>query len=100
MSILEYSGGKIFTSTGASPWQDAWSAEHHAFIAETNAGSSARLVVQSRMKGGTNTKELSTLSLAPETVGEVTFHRAAYQVRARVTNMTSTGTVTVRWFGN
>ena len=61
MSILEYSGGKIFTSTGASPWQDAWSAE---------------------------------------TVGEVTFHRAAYQVRARVTNMTSTGTVTVRWFGN
>ena len=99
MPMLEYSGGKIFTSTGNSNWQDAYTAQYHAFQFEADAGSSGAWQIQERMKNGTNTIILSSNNIAASSAMEVRLTGGIYQHRIRMKTFLSTGTVTIRWFG-
>ena len=66
--MLEYSAGKIFTSTGTSNWYDSYTAEDHAFLFESNAGSTGSFQMLTRMKGGTNTVILSSGNITASSV--------------------------------
>jgi len=99
--MLEYNRLWTFTSTGAGAWEDAFHAREHNFIVETAAGSTATVVIEQRRSNGSVAVQLGTsmnLDASSGTSQQLT--GAFYQVRARVTDMTSTGTVYVQGVGN
>lgn len=96
--MLEYSGGKAFTSTGVSPWQDAYMAQEHIFLIESDTSSTGSFQIQHRMKNGTNTAILSSGTINASSVMSYQFTGAFYQHRVRM--KTVAATVTARWLGN
>lgn len=98
---LEYNRTQVFTSTGVTDWIDAYTAQEHTITAETAAGSSCTVLFETRRQGGTLASAQGpaiNLNASSATTEQLT--GAYYQVRARVTDLTSTGTVSVQLMGN
>jgi hypothetical protein len=98
--MLEYSRTWTFTSTGAGDWEDAFHATSHQFIGETAAGSTATYQIEHRRLGSSITMTIGaevTLDASTAASNQVT--GAFWQVRPRVTSLTSTGTLRVQGVG-
>ena len=100
--MLEYDRSYTLTSSGATAWEDAYQASNHTFVIETGAGSTATVRPETRGYNSSIGILLSTavITLDASSAVAVSIVGALYQVRCRVTDMTSTGTVRVQMFGN
>jgi hypothetical protein len=99
--LLEYDRLWTFTSTGAGAWEDAYHAREHGFLLETVAGTTATITIEHRRKNSTITALIGAASnLDASSMVTVAYTGTLYQVRPRVTDMTSTGTVYVQGVGN
>ena len=99
--MLEYKRTWTFTSTGASAWEDAYLANQHTFNIETAAGSTATVQIESRRSGSTVSAVVgASVNMGASSMVPLMVSGAYDQVRAHVTDMTSTGTVIVQGFGN
>jgi hypothetical protein len=97
--LIEYSQTQVFTSTGATAWQDAYTAQEHALTVEAASASSCTVVFETRRSGGTVAiQQGSAINLNASSGTTIQFTGAYYQTRARVTDMT--GTVTLQLVGN
>jgi hypothetical protein len=101
MRLLEFDRNWTFTSTGAGGWQDAYTADNVTFYVETAPGSTATVVLEHRRQGSSLTVAFATaINLSQAASTSQAYSGAYYQVRARVSDMTSTGTVYVQAVGN
>jgi hypothetical protein len=101
MRLLEFDKKWTFSSTGSGAWQDSYTAGDVTFYVETGPGSTATVLLEHRQYNSS----LSVPFGAAVNVGAgastaQAFSGAYYQVRPRVTDLTSTGTVTVTAVGN
>jgi hypothetical protein len=101
MPILEYDRLWTFTSTGAGTWQDAHWAQNVTFHIETAAGSTATVVLEQRRHGGSAAAAFeAAINMGASSAVTRAYSGAYYQVRPRVTDITSTGTVYIQGIGN
>lgn len=101
MRVLEYDRLWTFTSTGAGAWEDAYHAQEHVFNIETAAGSTATVQMETRRKDSTVTAAIGSAQVMDaSSMVQINVTAALWQVRPRVTSMTSTGTVYVQGIGN
>jgi len=98
--MLAYSGGKAFTSTGTSHWQEARYALEHSVGIETAAGSTGAFQILTRSKGGTATSVLSSGTMGASSLTTNIYAGVYHEIAVRVKTLTSTGTLTAKWFGN
>src|SRR5690554_1908144 len=99
--LIEYDRTFTFTSTGASEWVSARFADQHNVLAETAAGSTATVVIEQRRKGGTAVAQVSSsLNLGASALAFEQFGGAFHELRVRVSDLTSTGTIRVQMVGN
>ena len=102
MPILEFDRTWTFTSTGAGGWESAKWAQNIQFIVETPPGSTAGVRLEHRRKGSTLVSLLSSATMASSAGNSTAFAYSGvfFEIRPRVTDMTSTGTVYVQGIGN
>ena len=101
MPILEFDRKWAFTSTGSGGWERATWAQQITFVCESAAGSTGTVRLEHRRKGSTSVSLFDTaVVLDASTAVTKAFVGAYYEIRPRVTDMTSTGTITVQGIGN
>lgn len=101
MRLVEFDKTWTFTSTGAGVWQDAYTAGNLTFYVETAPGSTATILLEHRRQASSLTVAFATaVNMAQAASTAQAYAGAYYQIRPRVTDMTSTGTVYVQAVGN
>lgn len=100
MPLLEFDRLWTFTSTGASAWEKAGWAQNVTFVLEAAPGSTATVQLEHRRKGSTLVSLFKSVNLDANTSTSAAYQGSYYEVRARVTDKTSTGTVYVQGIGN
>lgn len=102
MPILEFDKLWTFTSTGAGSWERATWARDITFYIETPPGSTAGVRLEHRRKGSTLVSLFSSATMGSSAGNStaLSFGGAYYEIRPRVTDITSTGTVYVQAIGN
>ena len=100
MRVLEFNKLWTFTSTGAGAWEHAANASHLTFNLETAPGSTATILLQHRRAGSTLVTQFSSVNMGAAESTSVSYSGAYFEIRPRVTDKTSTGTVYVQAVGN
>lgn len=101
MAIIEYDRKWTFTTTGAGEWEPARHATEHTWTLETSTGSSCRMVIETRVKGGVYAAQVgSSMVVDVSTASVQQFTGPYYQLRPRLLTLSSAGPVIVHAVGN
>jgi hypothetical protein len=100
MPIPEFNRLWTFTSTGAGTWENAQTAQNITFVLETAPGSTATVLLQHRRSGSTLVTQFSSVNMGAAESTSFSYSGAYFEIRPRVTDKTSTGTVYVQGIGN